>query len=384
MADQHVILAGGGHAHALLIRKLGMTPQHGIRYTLVSPDRFTPYSGMLPGLIAGHYSHDQVHIDLERLCQWAGVNLIKASVDAVDADANKITTSLGQDLSYTLLSLDTGSTPNISVPGVSEFAVPVKPVSSFWQRWQQEFAGASPKSRTAGSGGQTIAVVGGGAGSVEIILAMAWASQHDQAFTGSPSFLLISKTVTILPGYPEKVRTVARQACLDLGVEIHESVTVSRVDSNRLTTDAGAVIETDAVFWCAQASAPRWPGQGGIACNEQGFVKVNNCLQSESHPAIFAAGDIAHMTQSPVPKAGVYAVRQAPFLFDNIQAMLRGESLVRYTPQTRFLSILALGDKRAVGCKGKLSFHGRWAWWFKNRIDHSFMQQFRLLPRKSS
>ncbi len=88
--SRDLVLVGGGHSHVLALRMLAMQPIEGLRITLVSPDCHTPYSGMLPGLIAGHYSFEQAHIDLARLCQWAGVRFIAAEVTALDPFARRL------------------------------------------------------------------------------------------------------------------------------------------------------------------------------------------------------------------------------------------------------------------------------------------------------
>lgn len=67
-----LVLLGGCHAHVEVLRRIGLRPMAGVELTLVSPDRHTPYSGMLPGLVAGHYRFDECHIDLEPLASYAG------------------------------------------------------------------------------------------------------------------------------------------------------------------------------------------------------------------------------------------------------------------------------------------------------------------------
>src|SRR5690606_33779204 len=138
----------------------------------------------------------------------------------------------------------------------------------------------------------------------------------------------------------------------------------------------GEILDFDRLFWCAQAGAPPWLREAGLACDGEGFVRVDACLRSLSHPKVFAAGDIASFDPRPLAKAGVYAVRQAPVLFGNLRRALLGRPLRAYRPQRRFLSLLALGGKRAVGSRGDLSFRGAWVWRWKNRIDRRFMRRF--------
>ena len=79
-----VFLAGGGHAHALVIKKYAMKPWPGVRLNLISDCYQTPYSGMLPGLVAGDYHFDDAHIDLVRLCQWGQVRFFYGKISKID------------------------------------------------------------------------------------------------------------------------------------------------------------------------------------------------------------------------------------------------------------------------------------------------------------
>lgn len=370
-----VVLAGGGHSHALLIRLWGMQPLPGVRLTLISPAPYTPYSGMLPGLVAGHYTFDDIHIDLVRLCHWAGVRCITDSVTGIDTANNRVLLEHRPPLEFDVLSLDTGARPALTEAGVAAHAITVKPVAGFWQRWQE--VRLSLRDNLAQ---HVIAVVGGGAGAVEIALAMARACQQDPAVKTMPVFHLFCDTENILPGYPARVRKAARNALAGYAVIVHASCSVTAVEASGVVVASGERFAADHVFWCTQAAAPEWPAKSGLACSDDGFVAVNAALQSISHPAIFAAGDIAHMVDSPLPKAGVYAVRQAPVLSRNINNALLGRPLEKYRPQKRFLSLLALGDKVATGSRGPFSVSGRWVWQWKHRIDTAFMRKFAQLP----
>jgi len=169
MVDRTLVLAGGGHAHVEILRRLAERPIEGVRLMLISPDTHTAYSGMLPGLIAGHCTWDDGHIDLRGLCDRAGVEFLVTRVEGIDPAGRQMHCANGQTCAFDALSLDVGSTPDLrSVPGAAEHTVPVKPISGLLQSWGTLVARCEARS----TGRPRMAVVGGGAGGVEIALAM--------------------------------------------------------------------------------------------------------------------------------------------------------------------------------------------------------------------
>jgi selenide,water dikinase len=131
-----LVLLGGGHAHVGVLKSFGMRPIDGVRVTLVNRDTDTPYSGMLPGLIAGHYSFDDTHIDLGRLARFSRARFIHAEATGVDLEKKQLLFANRPPLAFDVLSIDTGSTPNTAgVPGAAEHAVPLKPISNLLTRW---------------------------------------------------------------------------------------------------------------------------------------------------------------------------------------------------------------------------------------------------------
>ena len=366
-----LVLVGGGHSHALVLRKWAMNPLPGARITLISPQTMTPYSGMLPGLIAGHYSFAQTHIDLAKLSLWANIRFIQDSVTAIDVETNTLQLKHRPAIEFDVVSIDIGSTPNQQIEGSAEFTTPVKPISDFYQRWNliQEQAQQNKI--------KSLAVVGGGAGSVEVIMAIAFKLQHNNP---SIQYHLVTAADDILPSYKHSVIKRVKQQLNKYHINIHNSARVEKLSQGIIHCQDADPILADEVIWCTQASGSKWLQQSQLECDNAGFMKVRQTLQSLHYDHVFAAGDIANMVANPRPKAGVYAVRQAQTLFHNLQAELLNQALVEYKPQNGFLSLLALGEKKATGSKSMFSFSGDWVWRWKDSIDVKFMNQFHQLP----
>ncbi len=374
---QDVVLVGGGHSHVIFMRMWAMQPIPGVRLTLVSEKVDTPYSGMLPGLIAGHYSPEDVHIDLARLCSWANVRFIERRVDGIDLTSKTITVSDDRPpIEFDVLSLDTGSTPELKVSGSDQFSVPVKPVHGFYARWlsilerigHHRDSGKKPQKVSVG-------VVGSGAGGFELIMAMRHALHSEVA---DCHWFVRGKRA--LKGRPEKVSDLAISRAEKIGVVVHRGFDVVDVGPNELHAGDGRRVTLDEIIWCAAAQAPDWPRDAGLDVDARGFVYTNEFLQSVSHHFVFATGDIGTQKKTPSTKAGVFAVRQAPVLFQNIRRYLLAKPLKVYRPQSDFLSLMATGGKHAIGNRGAVTVHGGWVWRWKNAIDQKFMDRFRKLP----
>jgi len=372
-----VLLVGGGHSHVLFIRTWAMQPIPGVRLTLVSEKVDTPYSGMLPGLIAGHYTEEEVHIDLARLCSWASVRFIEQRVTSINLDVKTVAfDSTRPDLDFDVLSLDTGSTPELSVPGSDQFSVPVKPVHGFYSRWQLLLSRLH--AHTEGRVHATpvnVGVIGSGAGGFELIMAMRHTLPNEVA--NCHWFIRGERG---LKGRPEKVAQAALQAAKDANVVVHLNFDVVDVLTDSVQSRDGRTVSLDEIIWCAAAKAPSWPKDAGFSVDSRGFVLTNAFLQSVSHEYVFATGDIGTQKATPSDKAGVFAVRQAPFLFQNIRRFLLNKKLKPYKPQSDFLSLMATGKKSAIGNRGPVCVQGTWVWRCKDWIDRKFMNQFQRLP----
>ncbi|RBP51759.1 selenide, water dikinase SelD [Arenicella xantha] len=371
MNNKDLVLLGGGHTHVLVIKALAMKPIAEVRVTLISERALTPYSGMLPGYVAGHYALNETNIDLNSLCRKAGVRWIQARSVGVDAEHQRVRLEAQPDVDYDVLSIDVGSTPNLRIPGAKEFAVGVKPIAGFQAKWRGLLTSLEQSSEPADQT-KHWGVIGAGAGGVELVLAMA----HRLRQHAHLKFHLIYRGEQILSGYPPRLIRHVEQALRSYGIALHPHFSVSAVHADGVTSGAGEQIQLDASIWCTGAVGASWLASSGLAVTQANFIQVNRNLQSVSHANVFAVGDIAENVDDPRPKAGVFAVRQAPFLAGNLRDYFAQKPLTEAKLQSQFLSLLALGDKLAVGSRNGLVLKGRWVWRWKDSIDQKFMQQF--------
>ena len=376
-----VVLVGAGHAHVGVIRAFGMKPMPGVRVTLVTRQVHTPYSGMLPGLIAGVYGHDETHIDTAPLCSFAGARLYRSEVIGLDLAARRIICRDRPPVPYDILSIDIGSTPSArDVPGAGAHAIPVKPIDGFIDRFEAVRARV-----LAASGKARIGVVGGGAGGVELLLALhrrlardVRAAGHDPA---GLTFTLVTSTATLLPAFPRRVGLRFTEIMGERGITVVTGGRAERIEAGGLHVAGKGFLALDHVFWTTKAAAAPWLAKTGLALDREGFIRVGATLQSVSHPEVFAAGDVATMDgYAHLPKSGVYAVRAGPPLTANIRALAAGKSLTRHKPQRDALYLLTTGGRHAVGARNGFTFEGEWVWRLKDWIDTRFMRRFAELP----
>jgi selenide,water dikinase len=338
---------------------------------------------MLPGYISGHYSFDEVHIDLARLCAFAGARFYRDAVTGIDRQNQRVICANRPPVAYDLLSINTGSTPQVqNVEGAQALSTPVKPIAQFNQRWLALLDKA--RQWPAHRGRMTIAVVGGGAGGVELVLSMQYRLRHElKALGRNPEdlkFVLLTSGESILPTHNPGVRERFLRVMQQRNVDVHPHAEVVQVSPGCLHTRDGRTFDADETLWVTQAGGPAWLQSTGLALDAQGFILVHPQLQSLNDPLVFAAGDVASFVERPLEKAGVFAVRMAKPLANNLRRSLRGQKLLAYTPQRHWLALISTGNRYAVGSRGPLGFGGDWAWRWKDRIDRNFMRRFNQLP----
>jgi len=379
-----VVLLGAGHAHVGVLRMFGMKPIPGVRLTLITRQVDTPYSGMLPGMIAGHYSFDEAHIDVGPLCRFAGARLYHSAAVGLDVAGKRVLCDNRPPVPYDLVSINIGSTPSTrNTPGARENVIPVKPIDGFLARFE------AARARILAKGAKVrIGVVGAGAGGTELALSLERRLRRDAAAAGlDPDglrFAIVTPDGEILADFPAAVRRRFTQEMQRRGVEIIAGDRVAEVDGGTVRLQGGAEQAFGEIFWTTEAAPTPWLAETGLGLNERGFIAVNPTLQSVSNADVFATGDIAAIAGRSLPKSGVYAVRQGPALAENLRRAVTGRPLKPYRPQRNALYLISTGEPYAIGTRNGVTFEGEWVWRLKDWIDRRFMAKFSALPEMNA
>ena len=340
---KRVLLIGAGHAHLVVLRSLAQNPLYGARITLVTPHARQVYSGMLPGILAGHYRRAEAEIDIVALAERSYVELRRGTVRQLDTRGRVAVLNDGSRLGYDYASLNAGSLVDAGIPG-AQHALAVKPFDAFLA-----------KLRLA----ERVAVVGAGAAGAEIAMAL----RHRGA------------QVTLYADKPVLSGRVSRQL-RRRKVDYRAGMPVTAIEPGPVVVAGSAHQDFDLVLLATGAAALPWLRESGLATDERGFVLVNATLQSVSHPEVFALGDCATLRDFPHPKSGLYAVRHGEALSHNLRCVLAGSALEPYVPQKKALALLSCGARYAIAERGGWSAQGRWVWWWKNRIDRRWLRSF--------
>jgi len=369
-----VVLLGIGHTNAHVLRMWRMKPIDDAQLICISNTWTATYSGMLPGVLADQYPVERMEIDLVRLCASAGARLIVGNVTGLDLSNQRIQFQDRPELPYDALSIGIGSVPTMTGVEVQgeDALLPIKPMQTFLPRLQNKL---DQLDQIRGDDPVRIAIVGSGAGGTEFALCLP--SRLKKWFGDRPfEISLVNSQPQLVSGGLPKASKLVEQELAHRGVRIVTGQRVRQADATGITLANDQRLDVDVTIWATGAAAPQLLSQLGLPTDDRGFLLTQDDLRVVGDHPIFAVGDTGTNKTNPTLKAGVFAVRQGPVLWRNIARILKGQPLDDYKPQRNFLTLLNLGDGRAIAqYKGKVAM-GRWCWWLKDYIDGKFMDKY--------
>ena len=360
-----------------VIRMLTMKKAlRGVRVTLISDESSVCYSGMLPGCLGGLYRPDEMEMELRPLCAWADIRFIRARITGLDPAIQQVFFEDGRPpLAYDALSVNIGSIPRgLDTPGVRENAVPTRPLGRLLRRVHQ-----FEENHRADGQPLRIVIAGGGAAGAELAFAMhsRWGVRFAPV-----EITLVESQSTLLKGHNPRVAKTIMRYLEEKGITCLTGLRVSAVDEDGVHFEDRPSLPCDFLLWATGGAPPDLLRTANLDTSATGFIRVRPTLQAMDYDNVFAAGDCIEFESRPLPKSGVYAVREGPFLARNIHAWVEKRPLVPFRPQASALALLMTGTRNAVASRRHVSFHGAWVWRLKDWIDRRWMRKFEpsLLP----
>ena len=364
---KRLVIAGGGHAHMMLLARIGDFVTHGCEVTVVGPSEHHYYSGMGPGLLGGTYRPEEIRFATRMVTEKLGGSFVQAKVNSIDHDGQRIGLDDGTHISYDYLSCNLGSqVPQEMVSGSLDDVFLVKPIERLLEAQHRILElGAARKIK--------IGVVGGGPSAVEI-------AGNIWQLGSAPGMQSVEVNIfagrKLMPDHPEGVRQRAIRILQERKIEILEGTRIESVQTGQLTAADGKVHKCDLIFIATGVKPSRVFRDSNMVCGPDGGLTVNSYLQSVNHPNIFGGGDCIHFADQPLDKVGVYAVRQNPILVHNLLASITNQPLKPFDPGGSYLLIFNLGNRMGILHKWSVQFGGRLAFMIKDYIDRKFMRTF--------
>ena len=367
MAEKNLVLIGGGHSHILLMKKMGMKPIKGLNITLVTPDPELVYTGMLPAAILGAYNYDQIKIDLIKLSKFAKCKIVFSYVNKINLQRKEVYLGERNPLEFDVLSIDIGINYQLTnIHGSEKFSIPVKPFDKFIHNWSKFLLNLKAPLSVP-----KISIIGAGAAGCELALCV---NYKIKSLGFNPKVYLIEKN-EIAGNLPNRAKNRILKLLDENNIILRKNINISSITKGKIHCEDGEIISSDFILRAAGGIPQNWLSNTDLNL-EKGFISINQCLQSTSHDFVFASGDCASIVNNPNQKAGVFAVRAAPFLYRNIKNYISSKKLIKYNPQKNFLQALTIDKKKALLFRGNFSINGIFPWLFKDFVDRSFIKKF--------
>ena len=373
-ARYSLVLVGAGHSNIALIRRFAMDPLEGVRLVVINPESTAPYSGMLPGFLAGQYIADELFIDVAALCKQAGARFIRGSLERVDT-ASKMLLIRHQAfpnvrelyIPYDYAVLNTGAAPADSFPSTHAGCYYVKPI--------RELLIDLPRiDERMRRGNRSMVIAGGGAAGIELAFAFRARYGSDATIT------LVSRRSIDHDNALSAGASVIRRALEKKRITLLESVEVTEAIVEEVLLSNGRSVAAHVVCVATPVRAPSWIERSGLA-GKDGFLTVNAELQVDDCEGLYASGDIVNLPFSR-GRSGVMAVRAGQYLAKALWQKIQGRHVSPFRPQRHWLTLLNLGNGEAIAVRGSLAYQGASLFKLKDRIDQKFMARFK--PRRMS
>ncbi|MEN8904980.1 MAG: FAD-dependent oxidoreductase [Clostridiales bacterium] len=360
-----LILAGVGYAHVYLLKRFKEKAYKNLEIIVVSSYKRQYYSGMASGYLEDIYSEKDIYFDLEKMCKDVNIEFLRETIERIDVFSKKLWFKSGKSKEFDLISFNIGSEiAGDKIKGFYDYGIKIKPLINL-VKIKNDF-------KETIKTGDKILVVGSGKTGVELSCAL---KNYCFKLNKNVKFLLVDQNDTILKDQNDNMKNKALKILSKYGIDVFLNKKIIELSENKLIVNNSEEINYDYLIWTTGTKSNNMFKECNLPLDNSGYMLVNKYLQSINYPYIFGVGDCIGFENQKLDKVGIYSVREAPFLYNNIFNYLKNKKLKKYIPQKKYLSIMSIGKKKAILQHGNFFIKGNLAWKIKNKIDNSFIKK---------
>ena len=386
-----IVVAGAGYAGLHVALRLAAKLRGHAETMLTLLDRHDYHQALteLPRVAAGTRAADAVRIPLQDVLA-SRVRFVQTEINGFDLARQQLLTGAGP-VGWGRLVLALGSRPNdFAIPGLAERALSLYSASDAEHVWAAVSKALTAAAAATGPGQQrrlaTVVVGGGGATGVELAGELAEvlpkvAQAHGLA-PEVPAVQLVEAGPAILAGSSPQLIGKAAKILADLGVAVRVNATIAAVTVDGFRLTDGQLVEGGVFVWAGGVKAPAVVADSGLPTGHNGRVKVDQYLRVLDRPDIYAAGDLASVTDPRtghvLPPLAQVALEEGETVARNLDAELKGKPLEAFTFHDKGF-VVSVGTRRAVADIAGITTGGRLAHLLKDAIEWEYRQSVKHL-----
>jgi NADH dehydrogenase len=386
-----IVVAGAGYAGLhVALRLTGKLRNHpGTELALVDRHDYHQAITELPRVAGGTRAADAVRIPLQDMLAER-VRFVQTEISAFDLPGRQLLTAAGP-IGWSRLVLALGSRPNdFAIPGLAQRTLSLYSAGDAERVWTAVSEALTAAAAAADPERQrrlaTVVVGGGGATGVELageLAEMLPKVASGQGLAASlPTVQLIEAGPDILAGSSPQLIGKAARILSDLGVQVRTNATIAAATEEGFRLTDGELIEGGVFVWAGGVKAPELVADSQLPTGHNGRIKVDRYLRVLDHPDIYAAGDLASVTDPRtghvLPPLAQVALEEGETVARNLDAELRGEPLEAFTFRDKGF-VVSVGTRRGVSDIAGITTGGRLAHLLKDAIEWEYRQSVRHL-----
>ena len=338
MTEHNIVIIGGGFAGlytALELEKL-LKRRDDVTVTLLNAENFFLFTPMLPESAASSIGTRHIVSPIRKLLRRT--RFAEVTVERLDLNARLVTarhslTGDRREFRYSHLVITLGGVTNyFNIPGAAQHTIPFKTLGdAIYIRNhvidKLEEAAVEPE-RAAEL--LTFVVVGGGLTGVEVVGALndfvrEAARYYPEIDRELIRVMLIEAGPRLMAEMNEKLAAFAEKVLRERHVDVRTKTAAVKVEAGAIEFSTGERVATETLIWNAGVAPNPLLGELDVP-KERGRIRVNDCLEVESAPSVWALGDCAYIlspkTGKPHPQTAQHSIREGRRAARNVAASL--------------------------------------------------------------